>query len=83
MTDTKTSEHVQYNPFNIGDKVTVNSAGLTAAQRVATRDTTQGKAYTILDTGKDTIPHEDEAISFLDDVGDTVTMNCSAITLAS
>lgn len=65
-----------------GDKVTVNSTGLTRTQASVTRDTIQGKEYTITATGK-AVGEEDEACRFIDDVGDEVTLNSGALTLVS
>ncbi len=70
------------NIFSIGDKVTVNQAGLSVVQRMVTTDCTAGKVYTVTNTGTDgTLPYEDEATAFIDDRGDEVTINGGSLTL--
>ena len=73
------------NPFKVGDKVTVNSKGLTDVQRRCTCDTQQGKAYALTHVGTwadDTSIVEPTAISYVDDEGIAVTIGYEAVTLA-
>jgi len=77
------------NPFNVGDSVTVNES-LTGIRARITRDTTQGKAYKLThvgvrsayDGGKFVIKAP-LCVTFIDDVGDNVTLYFRAVTLAT
>lgn len=70
------------NTFKIGDKITVT--GTDEAAQYCTRDTTKGKAYTLVAVGLNSLSGAPTAkdVSFTDDAGDTITIHCTDVTLA-
>jgi len=71
------------NTFKIGDKITVNKVE-DLMMAVVTRDTTQGKVYTLIGGAGTctTEPDEPRAVAFTDDSGATCTISYEDITLA-
>lgn len=71
------------NTFKAGDRVTVNQEGLDAIAANCTRDTTAGKAYTLTHTGLNAakLASTPLDVEFIDDVGDSVILHCTDVTL--
>jgi hypothetical protein len=70
------------NKFKAGDKVTVVACDSISAYVL--RDTTEGKVYTVTHVGMDNpdrYTHQD-AVAFLDDAGDHVTVSYVHVQLA-
>jgi len=71
------------NPFEVGDMVTVDLP-LTQYQALVTVDVTPDKAYELVHVGiwMNDI-HAPEDVTFIDDVGDKVTLNCMHVTFVN
>jgi len=69
------------NLFKVGDKVTVHPQSLATEHN--SRDTAKGTAYTLTGVAETTrAPEEAQAVEFIDDVGELVTIGCEDIQLA-
>ncbi len=68
------------NTLKIGDVVTMNAEPLAAYSTRSYRDCTAGKEYTVTGVGELAYANEPTAVTFLDDVGDTVITRFEHVT---
>lgn len=68
------------NTFKVGDKVTVNlNLGMREAN--CSRDTTQGKSYTLIAVDTPECNEGKHDVQFIDDVGDTAGRSHTGVTI--